>query len=396
MKQKAALLLAQINNKVIDLLISPKTTLPWLIASLPGGAWLLPLLAPIREAGSMLPQWWIQQSALGCHSRRDFGWRIGIAVQLFGVSGFVFTGLLLTEELMPWGILLSLTVLSLGRAFTSVFSKDIQADVIEKQRRGRFTGLVSSLSGALSIVFALLLIGDFFGENRRLINMGFVVVLVSVIVALLFSFSVQTSTEAKDKEATPSIFAQFSNNVLLRHMVLSRCFLLHAMLAIPFITVVMAQGAQLAIGWLVLASGLSALTASYLWGWMSDKRNILTLFVASCLCLVALLSIIWAVEALPHWLNFVLFYLLLVGYDGIRVGRKTLLLNVTNENNRLGFVGAGNTTVGIFLLLSGVLYSFLYSIKSQWMLWFLLIILATGILHLVKLNSLVKAQDSKK
>lgn len=390
MKSKIALFLAQINNKIIDLLISPKTTLPWLVSATPAASWLIPLLAPVRESGSMLPQWWIQQSGVGEHPRRDYGWRLGIGIQLVGVLGFVCAGFLLPEVWLGWGILASLIVMSFGRAFTSVFSKDLQAELVERQSRGRFTGAISTVSGSLSIVFALLLIGGVLGENRLLINLGFTVVLASVIVAFGISFFITCEAKQSDGQRTPSILQQFSGNALLTHMVISRCLLLHAMLAIPFVTVQLGNDGSFSIGWLILASGLASLTASYFWGWFSDIRIIWTLVVASALS-VLMLGMLWlSGETLPQLGKVAAFYLLLVGYDGVRVGRKTLLLNVTNEENRASFVGAGNTIVGLFLLLSGGIYSFIYAQFSDAVQWLLLFLVTLGLFHLSLLNNVVK------
>ena len=48
-------------GKLADLLISAKTTLPWLLASLGAPTWIVSLLVPIRESGSLIPQWPLRQ-----------------------------------------------------------------------------------------------------------------------------------------------------------------------------------------------------------------------------------------------------------------------------------------------------------------------------------------------
>ena len=43
-------------TKLGDALASPKTTLAWTLGALGAPAWMVGLLVPIRESGSMLPQ----------------------------------------------------------------------------------------------------------------------------------------------------------------------------------------------------------------------------------------------------------------------------------------------------------------------------------------------------
>lgn len=391
-KSKFILFWAQLNNKLIDLLISPKTTLPWLINGIPGAGWLLPFLAPLREAGSMLPQWWIKRSALGRNSRRDFGWRVGMVIQLVGLSGFCVTIFFIPESGLALGILVSLAVLSGGRAFTSVFSKDIQAELVAKQVRGRFTGLVSSVSGILSIAFAALLISGLLMESRAMLAWSFVVLLVIVATTLLLSSGLvcQRDTPAQQQM---SIVAQFKENPLLFHLVLSRCLLLNAMLAIPFIGSGLSGEQQIHIGWLILISGVASLSSSYFWGMLTDDNNVRTLAFSAGMCLAVLLVFTLFLELLPEPVQLLLFYLLLVGYDGVRIGRKTLLLNATNDDNRLAFVGAGNTVVGIFLLLIGGVLSALFSLVGDLVMWLLLLSLSAGIIHLLRLNRFLKCAD---
>ena len=43
-------------GKFADAVANTKTTLPWLLSSVGAPGWIVPLLVPIRESGSMLPQ----------------------------------------------------------------------------------------------------------------------------------------------------------------------------------------------------------------------------------------------------------------------------------------------------------------------------------------------------
>ncbi|MGY0594167.1 MAG: MFS transporter permease, partial [Paraglaciecola chathamensis] len=43
-------------TKLADILISAKTTLPWIMTSMGAPSWMISLLVPIRESGSLIPQ----------------------------------------------------------------------------------------------------------------------------------------------------------------------------------------------------------------------------------------------------------------------------------------------------------------------------------------------------
>lgn len=341
----------------------------------------------------MLPQWWIKRSAIGTHQRRDYGWRLGMVIQLLGLFGFCFSVFFTSGSSVAAGLLMSLAVLSVGRAFTSVFSKDIQAEYVAKRVRGRFTGLVSTVSGGLSIGFALLLITGLFMENRSMVAWSFVFLCGVVACTLLLSFPLTCKREVEQQQPT-SLLAQFQENPLLTHMVLSRCLLLHAMLAIPFIGSSLGAEQGINIGWLILVSGIASLTASYIWGVFSDREVIKTLALSASLCLVVLWILAVFLQSLSQSMLLGGFYLLLVGYDGVRIGRKTLLLNATTDDNRLAFVGVGNTFVGVFLLVSGGVLSVLYTYLGTQIMWFMLLCLMFGIVHLFKLNKVLQGAVS--
>ncbi len=382
MKSSSQLVFVQLNNKLMDLLISPKTTLPWLVMATGAGGWVLPLLAPLREAGSMLPQWWIKNSQLGKQRRRDIGWRIGIGIQLIGALLLTLMSFWMAGNQLAIAIALTLAILSIGRAFTSVFSKDIQATLVGKGKRGKFIGNIASISGALSILFALVII--FLGGSSQLfyIQLGFAISTSLALAVLACSLGLRVKLDTATNYKSDSIWATFKASRLLRKLVLMRCLMLHAMLAIPILVSSWSESQGLNIGWLLLASGIAALSSSWVWGRLADNDAVKTLKFAGLICFLSILGGIFLVGSDLYVLKPICFIALLVGYDGIRVGRKTLTLNVTNDENRLGIVGAGNTAVGVFLLVSGAFYGAVFGLWQQATLWIMLCMLLLGIGYL--------------
>jgi MFS family permease len=55
------------------------------------------------------------------------------------------------------------------------------------------------------------------------------------------------------------------------------------------------------------------------------------------------------------WLMPLIYFVLTVGYQGIRIGRKTYLVDLAEGNKRTDYVAVSNTIIGVILLFSGLI-----------------------------------------
>ena len=53
------------------------------------------------------------------------------------------------------------------------------------------------------------------------------------------------------------------------------------------------------------------------------------------------------------WVLPVLYFLLSIAHQGVRLGRKTYVVNMAEGNRRTDYVSVGNTLIGVILLLMG-------------------------------------------
>lgn len=53
------------------------------------------------------------------------------------------------------------------------------------------------------------------------------------------------------------------------------------------------------------------------------------------------------------WLMPLIYFLLTVGYQGIRIGRKTYLVDLAGGNKRTDYVAVSNSVIGVILLFTG-------------------------------------------
>ena len=147
-----------------------------------------------------------------------------------------------------------------------------------------------------------------------------------------------------------------------RSSVVSRALLMCSGLAAPFV-VLLAQrsgnGAALLGAFLIAASLASSVSAS-VWGWMADasSRRVMLLggagAAASCLTMAASGGLL---DTSP-WLGWACvagYFALSIAHAGVRIGRKTYLVDMAQGNRRTDYVAVSNTVIGFALLGVGLL-----------------------------------------
>jgi MFS family permease len=375
-------------TKLADLLISAKTTLPWLVNSLGAPAWIISLLVPIRESGSLIPQWPLKQRTQHIENRVLI-WRWGIVVQGFAIGMLLFTATLTRGLTAGIGVLGALLLFSLGRALTSLSIKDIQGLNVEKGRRGKLVGLSSSVSGLLSLLSAgLLMIADSSSSDISIqIMLGFSAALFFFCLILSSGLQANILDNEKPQHQENKLWLAISNNDDLKNLIISRCLLLHGALIAPYFVVNSTSNNDVfQLPYFIIASALASFLSSYLWGKMADKNAVKTLFFAALVCLVASISF-YLTRSINLWLLDVsLFFALNLGYAGVRTGRTTYILDIAQGSQRTLYVAAANTTVGYILLGLGALYALLTIWLSEHIIGLMSLLLVIGMLHTIKMK----------
>ena len=114
-------------------------------------------------------------------------------------------------------------------------------------------------------------------------------------------------------------------------------------------------GGGAGIGPFVVASSLAAVSSAYVWGRMSDASSRRVLVAAALLAASALALAV----GLPHlpsggpggeWVQAVIFFLLMVSHQGVRLGRSTHIVDMADEARRADFTALSNSAIGVLLL----------------------------------------------
>ena len=232
-------------QSVGDQVINAKTVLPWLLASMGSASWVLALLVPVRESGSMLPQAALM-GWLTAKRRRSSVWVMGSLFQGACVAVMAAIAAVGTGTWGGVGVVLSLAGMSLGRSLTSISSKDVMGRTITKGRRGRVNGLSTVVGGVVALTVGLAIR---FAGPEELPGWVLVAMIAGGSLMWFLAAMVFTRVEEPDVAPEPSRDAWFTTTVLLirtdakfRNFVVVRSLLLASALAPAFMVSVTALG----------------------------------------------------------------------------------------------------------------------------------------------------------
>lgn len=391
------ILAANVLTKLGDLLISPKTVLAWLMSAV-GAPALVAWLVPIRESGSMVPQMmiaaWVRRKPV-----RKWFWTLGsfgqaVSVAAMAASVWVFEG-----YTAGGGIIGALILFSLSRGFCSVAMKDVQGKCVPRTRRGRLSGLATTIGGTTTVILTLLLFW-----NRDDPTLAFYSLLLLLAAALWvvagFLFAGVDEHEGETGGGGNAITEAFQSLSLLRddapfrNFVITRALLLCSALAAPYFVVLAQKEADtgMMLGVFLLASSLASSVSASFWGWMADVSSRRVMIrgaaIASAVCLAVSLTAMFVGTGVGNgWFYPLAFFVLSIAHAGVRLGRKTYLVDMAGGNKRTDYTAVSNTVIGFLLLATGGLTALLSLISTA------AVILVLGLMGLAGTISAVRLKE---
>lgn len=356
----------QFLTKLGDAIANPKTVLAWLMSALAAPAAFTAFLVPVRESGSLIPQLiiaaWVRKQAI-----RKWTFVLGCVLQGLSVAAMGVVAVSLQGSAAGAALLGALVVFSLSRGLCSVASKDVLGKTVPKTRRGRVSGWSEFLAGIITIgVGASLMIGT--AEDA---SMARWLILLACAAALWLLAAATYSTIREFPGATEgggnAISEAFKRLSLLktdrqfRRFVIARSLLLCSALSAPFF-ILMAhentEGALVALGLFVIADGIAGLVSAPFWGKFADVSSRKVMIISGSSAALTGLALVVTANAFPTladqpWLYPIFFFLLSVSHAGVRMGRKTYIVDLAGGNKRTDYVSVSNTVIGVVLLAAG-------------------------------------------
>ncbi|WP_403020557.1 MFS transporter [Salinibacterium sp. GXW1014] len=373
-----------------DQTVNASTVLPWLFSALGVPSALVGVLVPIRESGSMLPQAFLTPIVLRAR-RRKWVFVTGALGQALSVAAIALTAALGEGLGAGIAIIVALAVFSLGRCLCSISSKDVQGRTVPKGERGQINGVATAAAGVVAITLGVTIrvVG---GEELAAGQLAWLLaggaalwVLVAVVYAGIREPAddpQQSSEQRQDAHWFGQMVRLLRDDRPFRSFVLVRSLLLVSALSPPFIVSLSIESGSntlAGLGGFVIASGLAALLGGRLFGRLADRSSKRLMSIgAGIASAVIVLTVV--VAALPGftgegWLGTLVFigsyFLLTMMHTGVRVGRKTYIVDMAEGDTRTKYVAVSNTAMGVILLVVGGISSLLATAHIFWALLFL-------------------------
>jgi hypothetical protein len=357
-------------TKIGDRVASPKTTLAWILQAVGAPVFFTGIIVPLREAGSLLPQLliagWIRQLPV-----RKWIWVGGSAAQALSVALLGLVALTLSGAAAGWAVVGLLAAFSLARGFCSIASKDVLGKTIPKTRRGRLKGLMGSVSGTVTLFAGAGMIatalagraeaGSTFIYAAYLFGTALLWSLAAAVYAALREFPGETEGGGNALSEALRQLRLLRDDPPFRRFVFVRALAMGSGLGAPFVVSLAHREVGQSALWLglfLLMDGLAGMLAAPLLGKRADRnsRDLLRFSMAGMAALFLALVLLVAAAPTEPLLRIAFpaaFFLLGILHSGVRLGRKTYLVDLAEGNKRTAYVAVSNTLIGVLLLAAG-------------------------------------------
>ncbi|MGN7246883.1 MFS transporter [Janibacter anophelis] len=390
-----------------DQTVNASTVLPWLFHAIGVPPVLTGALVPIRESGSMLPQAFLTPFVVRVRQRK-YVFVTGALVQAASVATMAASAALLDGLVAGVVILVALAVFSLGRCLCSISSKDVQGRTMPKGERGQINGLATTASGVVAITLGLAVraLGEDLdaGVLAAVLGLGAVLWVLVAVVYVGVREPVEDpgddSRSTDERDDGPGWFAEtlalLREDGDFRRFVTVRGFLLVSSLSPPFIVTMAVQAgapALTGLGGFIIASGVAALLGGRLFGRMADRSSKRLMTIGAALASVVLAALVLTTTlldldggSLATYAIFVSSYFLVTMlHTGVRVGRKTYVVDMAEGDRRTTYVAVSNSAMGVILLVVGAVSSAIAGFGVEWALVFLAALGVLGVLASLRL-----------
>lgn len=352
-------------QNVGDQVVNAKSVLPWALSAVGVPPTLLALLVPVRESGSMLPQAALAPVLQRSAHRKHF-WLLGALGQAIATAGMALAVGLASGWVAGVAVVGCLTFFALARSLSSLAGKDVLGRTVPKGERGQISGLTSVLSGAVAITLGLVIrvVG---GQEAGIVLLAWLLgaaAVAWVLALVVFAGIREPSGEIVEPDDevgwVRDSLALLREDAPFRRFVLARGLLLVSALAPPFVVAMAASegGHGLAgLGPFVISQGIAGLIGGRLAGRLADRSS-QRLMVWGAVLASAVIVAFLLLQSVPElrsgaWLHAGAFLALALAHVGVRVARKTYVVDMAGEERRTRYVAISNTVMGVLLLVVG-------------------------------------------
>lgn len=361
-------------TKLAEQLAGPNLVLPWLLAALGTPASITGWLMPVKQLFSLVPQLAVSGRIRRVGVRRRVWTAAGLS-QAAALLAMAAAAVWLPPLEAGLAVLALLAVFSAASGAGSVAFQDVMGKTVPKGRRGRLLSNRALIGGALTIAAGLGLQYQLGAEAPISVYVWLLLGAAGLwaLAALLFA-AVREAPGATEGGRSPLAelgagWALVRSQPGYRHFLTVRALLLSVEIGMPLFVLhgrAVSDGTVLALGVFMLAVGAGNVLSSPVWGRFSDRssRQVLEIsgLLAAAIAVLALGLGQLAASQWAAWLYAPVFVLLGIAEQGVRLGRKTYLVDAAPKDQRPLYTAFANTSVGLLALLGGAL-----GFLAQWL-----------------------------
>lgn len=363
-------------TKLAEQIASPGLVLPWLMTAIGAPGVFATLFVPVKQVGSLLPQLAIA-GRIRAVSRRKWVWAGAGATQAIMLALLAAAVVALPPAIAAAVAVGLFALFCIASGAGSVAFQDVVGKTIPKGARGRMLANRALTGGILALTagLALRLVGDIQGQSVELVLL--LVLTAAALWALAALLFAMMHEEAGATEGGRSILTELRGGFALaraaggfRRYLVARALLLAVELAMPvFVLQANAHGATATadLPVYVLAVAASAIVSSPFWGHFADRTSETVLALSGIVGAIAGAGMI-AVPLLSPvltsaWSLAPFFALLGIAEAGVRLGRKTYLVDGAPTTERPLYTAFSNTVIGV-LAFSGFAFGIMADLLS--------------------------------
>lgn len=353
-------------SKLAEQIAGPNLILPWLFQLLGTPIWLFGFLMPIKQTFSLLPQM-VVAGQIRQLAKRKWVWVGSGMIQALCLLLMIPVALWFPPATAGFFLLALLVIFSTASGTASVAFQDVLGKTIDKGHRGKLLARRALVGGILTAAAGLLL-NRYRGTEQDMTPVLILLLVAAVLwVLAAFCFALIREFPGAVKGGRNAISESraglqfFRQQRGFRQFLLARSLLLSVELVTPFFVLHAGHLLQLkvqSIGSLVVAVGISQMLSSPFWGQMADRtsKNVMSLsaLIAFCSVLLAIVLTFLPVYSIQYAGYMLVFVLIGLAEAGVRLGRKTYLVDATPHEERATYTAFSNSMVGIIAIISGV------------------------------------------
>ncbi len=346
---------------------SRTTIIPLFMTALGSPGILISLASLFEVIGWHLPQFFASKFVVHRSLKLPL-YRASAIVRVAGLLMVVLSAYL--AGTIPHALALTLFMLgfcSFGIAggFAGLVFTEVLAKTVPKQKRGSYFGWRAILSGAASLLVALLVVKPLFARypfpTSFMISFSIGVVLISISLYLFMRQKEPPQDNLPPHRTMRMHFAKagriLRNDPQFRRLVIFRSLLMLWYAGIPYYFLFATERLGFekdVLGLFMSWESAGAMVASILWGYLSNRIGNKSLLVLVCgfAVVVSGALLLFHLSALPLWLFSGIFFLSAAVDNGAGTGGINYALEIVPEGERPTYVGIMHSLLATSLLLA--------------------------------------------